>query len=82
MEEKIKKLEEIIKKSNQELVMEAGGTQDAYYDPQWATYEGIFQVDFAREELEVILKNNNENLEKAIIDLKEQIQEEIDEKFE
>lgn len=67
MENQLNILKNLIRNKNKELVIDAGGSQDAINDFEWATFEGIDTVDYDQEVLNLILVKTNYNIEDSII---------------
>lgn len=62
----VERLSEIIIHENRELIEDAGGSQDALNDIEWAKHEGISCIDYDEDALEYIAKVSNGGMRDAI----------------
>lgn len=62
----VKRLSGIIFYENRELIEDAGGSQDAINDIEWAKQEGISCIDYDRKALEYMAKVSNGGMRDAI----------------
>ena len=62
----VERLSEIIIHENRELIEDAGGSQDALNDIEWAKQEGISCIDYEKEAIEYIAKVSNGGMRDAI----------------
>ena len=62
----VERLNNIIVTENREMIEDAGGSQDAINDIEWAKYEGISCIDYDEDALEYIAKVSNGGMRDAI----------------
>ena len=62
----VERLSDIIIHENRELIEDAGGSQDAINDIEWAKQEGISCIDCEKEAIEYIAKVSNGGMRDAI----------------
>ena len=62
----VERLSNIIIRENKELIEDAGGSQDAINDIEWAKQEGISCIDYDEEAIEYIAKVSNGGMRDAI----------------
>lgn len=62
----VERLNDIIVAENREMIENAGGSQDAINDIEWAKHEGINCIDYDEDALEYIAKVSNGGMRDAI----------------